>query len=208
MPVPSRLAALARSAITVWYLAIQTTSDIAPNILHICCDRQDRGPRRRRMAKMCRYYFGYAVNPRTYFAVDGDGDGRRRQDLDPAARQQRRVLADLRRRHATMLLHTLGDTADAVEATLTQHWQIYGGDDALLLVEDYLLVRLRWRDRPVRHQIDIYPWASNISGVWVATPAPVRHYLDRARDHELRLDAAYSPHPRRGVRAAPAPQPA
>ncbi len=204
------IAPIARTAITVWYLAVQTTSDIGRPARHVWREHHDMplSALLRRLAKMCRYYLGCTVDPRTFFAIDGDDRGRRRADLDRAARRQRRTLADLRRRDASMLLRALGDTVEQVEATLTRHWQLSGDDYPYQMVEDYLVTRLRWRDRPTRHQIDVYPWAANISGVWVSTPAPVRRYLRRAHLHEQRLCEAYTRHPRRGPRPAPDPQPA
>jgi hypothetical protein len=204
MPVPRPFAALILSTTTGWHLAVQTGSDVLAGIWCECRDRSGDEPLRRRVAKVCRYYLGWALDPRTFFAIDGDGFGRRRHELDEAARRQRRILADQRRRHAGMLLRALGDTADGVQASLTRHWRIYGGDYADLLIEDYLCLRLLWRDRPVYHQIDVYPWAANVSGVWVATPAPVRAYLRGRFEHQRRLEAAQRPHPRRGPRNAPA----
>ena len=204
-------ARIARTIVTALYLAVQTASDITWNARHEWREHHTDMPLPallRRLAKMCRYYLGGALDPRTFFAIDGDDRGRRRADLDRAARRQRRTLADLRRRHATMLLRALGNSADEVEATLTRHCQLTAEDGSIIpLIPDFLATRLWWRDQPARHQIDIFPWASNISGLWVATPAPVRRYLDRSDEHERRLYESYTRHPRRGVRPAPHPQP-
>ncbi|MEJ3741806.1 hypothetical protein WEI85_00690 [Actinomycetes bacterium KLBMP 9797] len=210
MRVPP-FAALLRATVTAWYLAMQTASDIVHSAWHLWRTERSRIPLPqllRRLVKICRYDLGGAVDPRMFFPIDAGVKGHRRRDLDRAGRRQRRGLADLRRRHASMLLHALGDTADEVEATLTRHWQLYGYEYADLLVEDYLVLRLLWRDRPPRHQIDVYPWASNISGVWVATPAPVRRYLQHRYEHQRRLEAAHTRRPRRGPRPAPALHPA
>jgi hypothetical protein len=216
MPVPrltarhvARIDRIARTAVTVWYLAVQTASDIIASARHEWRTQHADAPipaLLRRLTRMCRYYLGCAVDPRTFFAVDGDHLGRRRADLDRVARQQRRSLGDLRRRHGRMLLRALGGNAGEVENTLTRHWQIVGDDLPCRLIEGYLIDRLRWRERPVHHEIDIFPWASNISGVWVATPAPVRRYLARADEHERRLRDASTGHPHRGMRPAPHPQ--
>jgi hypothetical protein len=210
MSVPPLLAVIIRTATTSCYLAVQTASDIGSGTRYERRRHHDRTAvplLLRRLVTMVGYYLGCAFDPRTFLPSDGDDKGRRRKDLDPAARRRRRALADLRRRHASMLLHALGDTAEAVEAALTRHWQIYGDEYPLELIEDYLVLRMRWRDNPVRHQIDVHAWACDISGVWVPTPAPVRHYLRRAREHEERLAVAYTPYPRRGVRPVAAPQP-
>jgi hypothetical protein len=208
MHAPLRLAAIIRTATAICYLAVQTTSDIVSGARYEWRhhNRKALPVLLRRLARMVRYYLAYAVDPRTLFPGDGD-TGRRRKDLDPAARRHRRALGDLRRRHAGMLLRALGDTADAVEAALTRHWQIYGNEYPFELIEDYLVIRMRWRDSPVLYPIRVFAWASDIGGVWVPTPAPVRRYLRRAIQHERRLEAAYTPCPRRGVRPAPAPQP-
>jgi hypothetical protein len=216
MPVPRltarhalRIDRTARMAVTVWYLAVQTASDIVAGARHEWRTQRPDTPAPallRRLSRMCRYYLGCAFDPRTFFAVDGDHLGRRRADLDRVARRQRRALGDLRHRHVRMLLRALGSDADEVENTLTRHWQIVGDDLPCRLIESYLVDRLRLRDRPVHHQIDIFPWASNFSGVWVATPAPVRRYLARVDEHERRLRDASTGHPRRGIRSAPHPQ--
>ena len=157
----------------------------------------------RRLAVPVRYFVATAVDPRTFFTCDGDDLGRQRKDLDQVARRQRRTLADLRRRHAGMLLRALGDSADDVEAALTRDWQIYGGEEVFDLLHDYLYIRMRQRDPMVGWLIHIDRWVSDVGGVWVATPAPVRYYLRRRYKHEKRLEAAYTRHPRRGVRPAP-----
>lgn len=159
----------------------------------------------RRLAMPICHFVAGAVDPRTFFTCDGDGHGRRRKDLDRVARRQRRALADLRRRHAGMLLRALGDCADDVEAALTRDWQIYGGEDVVDLLGDYRYLRMRHRDPMLGWQIDIDRWVSDVGGVWVATPVPVRDYLRRKAEHEQRLEAAYTRRPRRGVRPAPLP---
>ncbi|HZM82163.1 MAG TPA: hypothetical protein VFC19_41115, partial [Candidatus Limnocylindrales bacterium] len=123
--------------------------------------------------------------------------------LDPALRRQRRELADRRRRLVTMLLHALGDTADAVEASLTRHWQIAGGDIPFGLIEEYLATRLRHRDPHALIYVDAFAWTCCIGGTWVATPAAVRGYLRRAYAHEQMLRSMVA-RPRRGIRVLPA----
>lgn len=207
--VSPRVDRMYRTATTAWYLTIHTIGQIVAGMRH---ERRDDRTRTlpvvhqlRRLARLCRYYTGCAADPRTFFAVDADTHGRCRRDVDPAARRRRRVLADLRRRHVSMLLRALGDTADEVEATLTRNWQRHGDDRTWSLVEDYLVPRLRWRERSAYLQIDVYGWATNVSGVWVATPAPVRRYLRRTVEHEGRLDDTYARRVRRGVLPAPEP---
>src|SRR5437773_44514 len=97
------IARIARTAITVWYLAVQTTSDIGRAARHVARKPHDipLPALARRLPKLCRYYLGGPVAPRTFSAIDGDARGRRRADLDGAPRRQRRTLADLRRRHAS-----------------------------------------------------------------------------------------------------------
>jgi hypothetical protein len=207
MHVPPRIA---RTAVTIWYLSIQTASDIASSARHVWRDhRADTSLPKllRRLAKMCRYYLWGAVDPLTFFDIDGDSRGRCRADLDRTARRRWRGLADLRRRRVSMLLRALGDTADQVEATLTQHWQLTGDDHPFDLAEDYLRARLRYRDPSALHYIHVFRWATMVSGVWVATPAPVRAYLRRTLQHEQQLAEAYTRRPRRGPRPAPNPQP-
>ena len=207
MRVTRSIAQLARTADTAWHLAAQTMSNIVSSTRYNRRHSYTTSPGwtlLRGFVDTCRYWLGMGLDPRTFHAIDGDGGGRRRADLNRAQRRQRRVLADLRRRHVTMLLHALGDTADEVEATLTRHWQRAAQGDVIIpLIEDFLTDRLRWRDRLAHHEIDIYPWASNISGVWVAIPAPVRRYLDRSHEHRTRLEEGYTGHPRRGVRPVP-----
>jgi hypothetical protein len=195
----------ARTALTVWFLAVQTTSDITWSARHAWREHHAHEPARallRRLVDICRCHLAGALDPRTFF--HSDGRGRRRADLDRAVLRQQRALADLRRRHVRMLLRSLGGSADEVEATLTRHWQLTAQDGWMIpLIPDFLATRLRWRDQPASRQIDILPWASNISGIWVVTPAPVRRYLARSHQHELRLYEAYTRHPRHGIRLAP-----
>ena len=200
---------MCRTGTTGWYLAFHTIGQIVAGMRHQRRDDRARklpwAHRLRRLARLCRYDIGCAVDPRTFFAVDADKHGRHRRDLDRAARRHRRVLADLRRRHVSMLLRALGDNADEVQASLTRNWQRHGDDWTHLLFDDYVLPRLRWRERSAYLQIDVYAWATNVSGVWVATPAPVRRYLRRTLEHEGRLADAYTRRLRRGVLPAPEP---
>lgn len=210
MHIPPMLTAIVRTVINGCAVALQTASDVLLATRSEC--RRHHWTQLpallSRLTQLSRHALAAAVDPRTFFPEDGDTNGRLHKDLDQAARRRRRAPAALRRRHAGMLLHALGDTADAVEATLTRHWQIYADEYAMPLLEDYLATRLRWRDPAAATQIDVFAWASNISGVWVATPAPVRRYLRRATQHERQLRAAYTRNPRRGVRTAPAVRPA
>jgi hypothetical protein len=204
-----RVDRMRRTAITGWYLAVHTIGQIVAGVRYERRDDHARtlpvGDRLRRLARLCRYYIGCAADPRTFFVVDADRHGRRRSDVDRTARRHRRVLADLRRRHVSMLLRALGDSAADVEATLTRNWQRHGDERTWSLFDDYLVPRLRWRERTTYLQIDVHPWATNVSGVWVATPAPVRRYLRCTVEHEGRLDDAYTRRLRRGVLPAPEP---
>ena len=101
-----------------------------------------------------------------------------------------------------MLLHALGDSAEAVQASRTRHWQTTGADLHLPLIEDYLANHLAHRDRHTLMYVDVFAWVCSIGGTWVATPAAVRGYLRRARAHEQTLRAIQSPAPR-GVRPLP-----
>jgi hypothetical protein len=202
MSVTSTLAVIVRVVATGCHVAAQIASDITWGV------RQERrvpdlATLLGRLVRLVRWTLAGAVDPRTFYSSDGDDKGRRRKDLDRAARRTRRLQADLRRRHAHMLLQALGHTPLAVDATLTRHWQVYGGEHAMCLIEDYLATRMRWRDHLSWGQIDINRWASSIGGVWVPTPAPVRRYLRHAHLHVQRLDLAYTRQPRRGVRPAP-----
>src|SRR5262249_38158116 len=111
--------------------------------------------------------------------------------------------ADRRRRHVMMLLAALGDNPDAVRASLTRHWQLAGDEWPGLLVEDYLAARLAHRDPLAAAYVDVYAWACNVGGTWIATPRPVRRPLPPAGAHERMLAPAGSRQPRRGVRAVP-----
>jgi len=102
-----------------------------------------------------------------------------------------------------MLLHALGDTADAVEASLTWYWQIADDDVAFGLVEDYLAARLRHRDPHALIYVYVFAWACCVGGTWVATPAAVRAYLRRAYTHEQMLRSMPARPPRRRCACCP-----
>lgn len=208
MRIPLLIARITSAADTTWHLALHIVLNILSEARHLRSRHQATTAPvllLRELVNACRYHLRAAFDPRTFFALDGDGHGRRRADLDRAERRQRRALAILRRRHATMLLRALGDTADEVEATLTRHWQHTTRDGwSFDLIPDYLTTCLCWREGSTHHQIDVHRWASNVGGVWVATPAPVRRYLDRADEHETRLYDSYcSGNAGPGVRPVP-----
>ncbi|GIH16135.1 hypothetical protein [Rugosimonospora africana] len=204
-PSTTRAAArTARAAVTVWWLTVQTASDTAWGARYEWSQRHaHRGALLRRLVALCRYQLAGMVDRRAFARTTGWVPLAGNLDHS-SVRRQRRLLADIRRRHALVLLRSLGTNTDDVEASLTRYWQLTAPDDWMIpLVPDFLAARLRWRDPIAPNEIDILPWASNIGGVWVATPAPVRRYLSRADDHERRLSAAYRRHPRHGVRPAP-----
>ncbi len=152
----------------------------------------------RNLLRSVRYYVSWAFDPHDYFAVDGDGAGRRRSRLNRGAQRQRRQLADLRRRRIGMLLQALGDTPQQVQASLTRQWLIGGADHPFDLIEDYLQARLRHRDPYARNGL-MFWWVCEFGGTWVSLPAPVRRYLAQARDH-LHMLETHTRLPRRGPR--------
>lgn len=165
-----------------------------------------QAPASHRLQNVCRklprtlsYYVSWAVDPRDFFAVDGDHCGRRRIRLNPAAQKQRRNLSDLRRRRIGVLLRALGDTPQQVQASLTRHWLIDGADHPFELIEDYLSARLRHRDPHALNNRGIFYWVCNFGGTWVALPAPVRRYMADAGAH-LNMLEDNSHLPRRGPR--------
>ena len=158
----------------------------------------------RKLPTIIRYYIIGAIDNPDFFSIDDDPRyGHRPSQLPKQVRRQRRELADLRGRYVTVLLRALGDTPEAVQASLTRHWQISRGDAWRMLVEDYLDGRLVHRDPHVPSYVHVYPWACEVGGTWIATPRPIRRYLRHSHRYEQLLNAVVGNQPRRGVRVVP-----
>jgi len=179
--------ALTRTARLYPHLVTYTAAELAAGVRRVWRG-QDRIPRvgrtlRQKLAVLGRflaYHLRTALDPREFFAVDGDFAGRRRGRLDPAGRRQRRRLRDLRRRRVRVLLDALGDSPQAVAASLTRHWQTSPADHTgYPLLEDYLAARL---DRHAGHHLDVDHRLTRVGGTWLVTPPAVRGYL---RHHTL-----------------------
>jgi hypothetical protein len=188
MPVPPSLARTARSLRVAACLAAHLRWSVAAAV------RGDwRAQRRPRawpleLARACLDCLLHVIDPCECLpAADGTVSPKRR-DLDARRRRARRAARDLRRRHVAMLLRSLGDSPEGVEAALTRAWQHDGRGQPHLVAEDYLAARLAWRERNPWLRVRVWPWAANVGGTWVPTPRPVRAYLrHRALDHQRHL---------------------
>jgi hypothetical protein len=191
MPIRGRLRRIIRDLNLAAHLAVHTADCIIASTRHVWRERHRRpGTIRHELAKILRCYVGCAVDGRDSFTVDGDFTGRLPSQLPAQTRRQRRALADRRRRCVTVLLRARGDTPDAVQASLTRHWQIVGEDGPCGLIDDYLASRLVDRDRHSLLYVEVYAWVCNVGGTWIATPAAVRRYLRRAGAYERMFAAA------------------
>jgi hypothetical protein len=206
MSVRARVRRLGRNLQLAVHLMIDTSGHTAGRLANVWRDqhRQSRPASwRREIITTLGYFVGCVVNGLDSFLVDGARYGRRARKLPPQARRKRRARADLRRRQVGVLLAALGGTPQAVQASLTRHWQVSGisGCD---VIEDYLFDRLQHRDQHATFRIQVWPWVCLVGDTWITTPRAVRRYLQQRRtSHERQLTAAGGSRPRRGVRVIP-----
>lgn len=202
MHIRSSLRRIIRNLNLALHLTIETTLSVIAS-LRIEWRKAAAGSRLStvvsKLPRIVSYYVGWAVDPHDYFAIDGDGKGRRRSRLNPAEKRQRRNLSDRRRRRVDVLLRALGGTPQQVQANLTRQWLIGRADHSCGLVEDYLSARLRHSDPHGMRDLLVFRWVCNVGGTWVATPAPLRRYLAGTEAHRRTLESS-SHLPRRGPR--------